>query len=439
MKISPALKRVYSHHCTPNSLRPAIALLLSGKAADCQALPLSQLAQAFSYYDSENIIKNTAFQVAAQIISSQYAERPLQKDSKLCLWGVQNLPIGELRSHLHALGVQLVEQATESTHILLGLGLKNNQCESIETLEKAGKQFIQQPQLLAFLQSQEQFYLQPNDPKAAEEAAEVLHSLLRSGDKSNTALALQMMQTGGVPKSVLVPLFALASTLTPLRKEARQLLQRYGSDAQYLAAQNFSSPITNGSLNARFWSEVLVNGYFSWQEIYEYETLYTQNRQTPEFWLHFIDDADFLKAYLQQYFKQNPSYLFRPQHQESIQARWMHCPEITRLAISINANKIPDYLRNMRQIQALYCSLDRHSSPSALAALKSLSQLAQLSLSFKGRISSLPAALFFMPKLQRIEIFGALGFEPQSLPAHFSCSLLTPTQGHFLLIRHSPS
>ncbi len=279
-----------------------------------QAPLIELLTQAFQTSGHDR--RERARQAAYALIGEQYPARPLQAGARLLIWGKPNIKRQDLKEQLSGLGVEALEESEEAnpTHILLGLGLREQHFAVIKKHLRAGVQPLTHAQLLEFLQEQEQFYLAPSDAESAEQTSAGIRQLLRSGDRANIDIALQMMQAGGVPKHLLVDVFAVSLGYLPStqRNDARKLLLQYGSQALFNASRSNTQgrAIYNSQINTQLWGSLLEQGLFSWRDVHDYERYYAKKLQTPRFWLLYMDDVAIGNAYIKDFFEQNPEAMF---------------------------------------------------------------------------------------------------------------------------------
>ncbi len=436
------LLRMFRKYQPTAKMHASMFWLFLGDSRFGQKIPLSYLISACGYKDKT--IQQTAQHIAECRIAEQYPRRPLRVGSSLAIWGKTLNPKAEIIEQIEGLGIQVVECSADEkpTHILLGTGIRREQWELIEQLLTEGVQFIMQPQLSDFLQSQAQFYLAPTDSEAAQHASQSLAQLLRSGNDDNTLIALEMMRTGGVPKNLLIDIFAIACRFhlpnsgdRSARPLAQKLLQQHASKALYLESQVPAYPTQQDKINPYFWPTILAKGYFSWREVYDFETHYAKRRQDPHFWLLYIDEQKEAYDYLKAFFAASPDYYLDISKPAPQIQRWLQCPYIIRAKISnIEGEQIPDFLIEMRQLQMLSFAPPSDCSPLQFERLSELRALRYLCIPHTNQ-EQLPERFFQMPHLQHIDLYNAYNFRPETVPAHFSCTLPSSAQRYYQIIR----
>ena len=373
----------------------------------------------------------------------QKSSEVLAAGARLLIWGKPHIPRPQLIPQLQSLGITVLDNDDDATHILLGLGLNAEKREALPALLEKGLQPLLHTQLLQFLQSQEQFYLAPNDEESAQQYAQSLRNLLRNSDPANQAIALQMMQTGGVPPKLFIDLFAIAvnryyqnQEQLQLRFQAHKLLLQYAPPSISSASKKNSYPLSGDKIHTALWADALDRKIFTWQEVREYEQVYAKKVQVAGFWLKYIDHYPTGIEYLEQFFAQSPDANCCIDAMTNHLQHWLSAPPIKSVLL-INVDKLP-LLLQMPQVEKVQLNSVGIAFPvSALAQLGTLPNLQTLIVnSFAPRY--LPAELFAAPKLQRIELYGAHYFNPKTTPTHFSCTLTTPIQRHYTLTALTP-
>ncbi|MGB0840414.1 MAG: hypothetical protein ACPGXL_09750, partial [Chitinophagales bacterium] len=195
--------------------RKNLFTIFQGKQEQLAQVPLPYFWQALLF---QNTVLNSR---ARHFLTQNYAAHPLSKSSEIALIGKCTLMSKtKLKKELKQKDIKYTLQIQpSSTHILLNR-------QTVAVYDKAPPQavFVTEQQLKQFLDSLGGGYLSNADENNP--ITQHLASLLLSSDETNVALALEMMQGGGFPKSLLNELFIVAKLgLSPaIRKAAMKFL-----------------------------------------------------------------------------------------------------------------------------------------------------------------------------------------------------------------------
>ncbi|MGB0839292.1 MAG: leucine-rich repeat domain-containing protein [Chitinophagales bacterium] len=195
--------------------RKNLFTIFQGQAEKLVQVPPQYFWQALLF---QNSLLNDK---ARSFLTQNYANPPLSKSSEVALIGkctMMNKTL--LKEKLKQNDIKYTAQIKpSSTHILL-----NRQTVAVYNKAPSQAVFITEQQLMQFLESIAGGYLSnanENNPMT-----EHLTVLLLSHDETNITLALEMMQGGGFPKSLLTELFVVAKLgpSTAIRKVAMKFL-----------------------------------------------------------------------------------------------------------------------------------------------------------------------------------------------------------------------
>ncbi|MDJ1492958.1 hypothetical protein QNI19_08445 [Cytophagaceae bacterium DM2B3-1] len=169
------------------------------------------------------LVQNTLFQLEKKIADSI---RATQDPSSLCicLFGsVEGMSTKELKEKCKKYNIQLESTLTEkATHILIGKGITE---EQVQQVLQSKLPLVTSGQLRAYLEKLEKPFLKESD----EMTLANLNRLLISADTTNLQLALEMINQGGLPDSVLytLVLVVLQKELdSKIKKKAMTVLEK---------------------------------------------------------------------------------------------------------------------------------------------------------------------------------------------------------------------
>lgn len=194
------------------------------------ALPPAVLLQAGSFALPETTIY--VIEQLCQRTASLFQKKPLHKGAKIVVMGNWSGNGEHTQATLEALGIQLFfEPVADMEYVLLRHPLYCN-----DDFNKQGLIFIKESDIISFLETQQAFYLRPQDSEEQQLTLEKMRALLYSNNNASIELAFEMMETGGVPQGAILDLFYFY-TLPHLSDNfwiatrAGSLLRAYGSDA----------------------------------------------------------------------------------------------------------------------------------------------------------------------------------------------------------------
>ncbi|MDJ1492959.1 hypothetical protein QNI19_08450 [Cytophagaceae bacterium DM2B3-1] len=150
----------------------------------------------------------------------------------ICLYGVvEGLGLKELKEKYKKYGIRTETTLTNKiTHILIGKGITK---EQVQLVLKSSLPLVTSGQLRAYLEKLEKPFLKESDQIIVKN----LKRLLISVDDDNLQLALEMINQGGLPESVLYTLVLVVLTFidSKIKKRAMTLLER-SAPASVIAA-----------------------------------------------------------------------------------------------------------------------------------------------------------------------------------------------------------
>ncbi len=135
---------------------------------------------------------------------------PIRRETDLALIGKTNLKLQKVKAHLKNISKKITPQ---TTHVILG-----KFTGEIESLASRDFVFVRENELNLWLQKQENPYLL----NSSEAEIENLSRLLLSLQNENIDIALQIMETGGVPEILLTDLIIVFKKL-PASKQKRAI------------------------------------------------------------------------------------------------------------------------------------------------------------------------------------------------------------------------
>ena len=179
---------------------------------------------------------------AHQYLHHQYKKQfdRFEKGNLVTILGKINLPFGLIKSALHEKGIQLNRKFSRDTsHILVG----NQPGEVADILERPNLTWITENELRTWLQANAAGFLWRNAP---DKALKRLERLLLSDQEENIQLAIQLLQTNGVPKDILNPIYVAyrRAVDSSQKRKLRQLLF-LGCTTADLDFLNESIPLKN--------------------------------------------------------------------------------------------------------------------------------------------------------------------------------------------------
>lgn len=184
-------------------------------ARDCSLATLFQAAN-LKHAELRRIARDELFRRWGSSIVEFDTGRPL------CLLGKTAAPRKRLTDRLQRQNIPVREMPDEETrHILLG-----EFPTWFPVLEKIRPVFLTEPQLINWLDEQEDRYLRTS---AGETEIDRLRTLLLHRDPVNVQLAVQIMQGGGVPAPLLTELLIAwkKAKANKLRRQLKELLRQY--------------------------------------------------------------------------------------------------------------------------------------------------------------------------------------------------------------------
>ncbi len=427
------LQQLHSEN-VPENIRYDLYLLLSD---DTQiAANVSLQALLFGLKFPNGLVSRCALQILQNRLDAAYPQRPLRAGAKLYALGKLTQPAEELREQLQSLGLTLLPTLSEDcTHILIGT--KSINSAQLYALHCAPQQLILSAHLTQFLQSQDQFYLAPaTEDNNSEEYAQKIRSLLRHEDLENVSLALQMMQTGGVPKGAILELFIIARFRqngyfwgegypSDLRKQAIDLLRQFAPQALYLESR-LPSILNKGShLEAGIWRVFLQKGYFHWRDLYEYDQAKSNIKADTDFWVTVLPEKDAVE-YLQQYTAQENYEIDIERWSKRARRSYLKLPFIKRISLSSSAY---EEVLQMQQLSHLSFRSPESCDQNFIARLGQLPNLRSIYFSHYPQ-AHIPLALFDAPALRTLSVrfWQKAPKKLDYLPAHFKFSLLSKKQ-----------
>ncbi len=436
------------------ALREELYRIFSADDALCADISWAAILSGVQF-STPAALRQSASRLLQQRIAASYAQNPLRKGAIFGVLGKPAMGREELQEKMEAQGVAFRARWTEDcTHILLGAGFSSAQRQKIADLSKSNKcpQLMLDEQVSAFLRESGEFYLTPAAAEAAADGgkqaaqyADSLRQLLLSRDDNNIALALEMMQAGGVPESLHTELFMTAKSANFSReniKVARELLKKFAPKALYeFAKSNRSLAAYEGYLTPSVYAGLLRDGLLDWRSLYAYDRRCSRHAMEHAHWLKMLSLQTGME-YLQTHFAADPQATLRLcQLPVDLQAQYCPLPLIKRAEFSYS-RPLPPILEEMPQVEFFRCGHLNDKSLPQLERLKGLPNLQDLEFSsfFAERI---PDFLFSMPKLRSIVIEywylksgrNISGKAPENLPADWSYSF-NPDSKNWLLQRH---
>ncbi len=191
--------------------------LTMGMPVKTDKLTDDQLLYALRFHDPK--VQEWARAIFVKKYSLPLSQQPLKPGSEIMVLGHTNFKITQLKKDLKKNNIRYVLKATpQTTHVVLGTG---SFVESSMLTISLG--YISETVLSEYLREKSTDFLL--DSKA--EKVSPIAALLTSKIDANIRLALEMLKSGGVPKTLLSELFiASRSAETPaLQREARSLLE----------------------------------------------------------------------------------------------------------------------------------------------------------------------------------------------------------------------
>ncbi|MDJ1471058.1 leucine-rich repeat domain-containing protein [Xanthocytophaga flava] len=169
------------------------------------------------------LVKNTLFQLEKKVVDSISAtENP--SSLCICLFGiVEGMSTRELKEKCKKQSIQLESTLTDkTTHILIGKGISE---EQVQQVQQSSLPLVTGTQLKSYLEKLDTPFLKESDTHTQTN----LTRLLISVEPANIQLALEMINQGGLPDSVLytLVLVVLQKELdSKIKKKAMTVLEK---------------------------------------------------------------------------------------------------------------------------------------------------------------------------------------------------------------------
>jgi len=152
-------------------------------------------------------------------------DKLLSKDATVFVNGKTTLKKSEIKEKLEAIGVEYAPKYSKKvTHVLIG---KN---PTVFDIQRTDVELLIENYLQKYLSQAAPDFLEEAEQSGDTALSENLLQFLESEDINSVKVGLEMLKTGGVPKSVLPTLLVLQKSFddAKIRGTAKKLLERYG-------------------------------------------------------------------------------------------------------------------------------------------------------------------------------------------------------------------
>ncbi len=162
-----------------------------------------------------------------QTLCKTFDPKTLSTKSKITFLGDTIQPIDDIQERLDGQGITYDHSITaNTTHLLIGKYVKTK----LEVSRYTDIQFLNEQQLLFFLEEKEQVFLKSGDVAEQQKLLENISNLLASKEKENILLAIEILRSGGVPRKLLPLLMIIYKTSDKdIQQPLKQLLTLNGS------------------------------------------------------------------------------------------------------------------------------------------------------------------------------------------------------------------
>jgi hypothetical protein len=183
-------------------------------------------------------------------------DHPLRKGSVVAFEGKTAMTKSAVRAKLKEVGLSYSPKITkEVTHVVLGTKPKD-----IAGLASGKHAYIAEQEMVEFLDRFEEHFLLEEEA-AQEGVVQNVEELLRSEDEANVALGLELLESGGVPETVITDLFVIAKlhTVNKLKTKARKLLELHGTAEVRKALKDRSKMYSDAYKGEKLTEEALLD------------------------------------------------------------------------------------------------------------------------------------------------------------------------------------
>ncbi len=231
------------------------------------AIPLDSWLSALEVRDARlNIM---ALEGLSQKLEEDYTRQPLTSESILAPLGKLQMPRTQVKKRLKQQGIRYQPRVDANcTHLLIGQRLQKEELWYLLEQRPANLLLLTEKMLIDTWCKQKELYLM--HPEASAAQITQLKTLLWHQDPVNIALALQMLEAGGVPESLMTSLFLVYkfSTQPELIKQSNRLLKIYGSGHLQILLKQLKQQWW--ATNYELWMKQAGLNYW---EVYQYEYL----------------------------------------------------------------------------------------------------------------------------------------------------------------------